>query len=96
MALSSRVRQAIDEHVVQPQHLHERVLDELSRRAGREQWRALGFPRRADLVTTGNSVRIAAFGIRIQRGGHRKIKIAKLSRFELAWSGVVAPIPSIQ
>jgi hypothetical protein len=30
-------RQAVDENVVQAQHLHERVLDELPRRARREE-----------------------------------------------------------
>jgi hypothetical protein len=29
-------REVIDEHVVEPEHLHEWVLDELARRAGRE------------------------------------------------------------
>ena len=86
MAFSDRVRETIDEKVVQAQHLHERVLDELSSRAGREQGRALGFPRRADCGPASNSVRIAAFGIRIESGGHRKIKIAKLPRFDLAGS----------
>ena len=36
VALSDRVRKAIDEHVVEPEHLHERVLDELTSRAFRE------------------------------------------------------------
>jgi hypothetical protein len=41
----------VDEHIVQAQHLHERMLDELSRRPGREQWRALGNPGVSDRVT---------------------------------------------
>jgi hypothetical protein len=62
------------------------VLDELPRRTGGEQGRAFSFPGRADRVTEGNGVRVAAFGIGVQRGRHCKIKIAKLPRFEVAGS----------
>jgi hypothetical protein len=37
VALSHRVREAIDEDVVQSEHLHEWVLDELASGSGREQ-----------------------------------------------------------
>jgi hypothetical protein len=47
---------------------------------------SLRFPGSADRVTTGNSVRVAAFGIGIERGGHCKIKIERRSRIELAGS----------
>ena len=57
-----------------------------ARRAGREQGRAFGLPGRADRVTTGNGVGVAAFGVRIESGGHCKIKIAKLPRSVVAWS----------
>jgi hypothetical protein len=79
-------REVIDERVVEPEHLHEWG----ARRVGPSSRTRVGvrpqLPVRADRVTTGNSVRIAAFGIRVQSGGHRK-QIARLSRFGVAGSG---------
>ena len=56
MTLANRSAETVDEDVVLTEHLHERVLDELTCGACREERGTFGFPR----VSAGNGFEVAA------------------------------------
>src|SRR4051794_22893993 len=81
-----------------PQHLHQRVLDKLAGRPGREQLPPIGLPGVPDRVTALYGLPVAAFGLGEKIGAHKNgsgglssVGVARAGRRSRSFSMPVGP-----